>query len=425
MNRVKKRKRSYFTLKLFLAVIFILVTAVVFFAYYPQMLFAASGGVTDAVSKEQVGHVSDGETINIALLGFDRPASRNEKEGIYRPDTIMIAAINLREAEVKLVNIPRDSYVQIYGTDIYDKINHSYMYGYYRAAEGEDPHKSGIKTTLLTIRNFLGGVPLHGFISVDMGGSADIVDSIGGIYYDVEFDVRSNFGHGRLLVEEGYQLLDGEKFMHYVRNRAGYQGGERGRTERQQQVMIALFDQLKGLEGAIKIPRLYYAVAKNVETELNLPQMGLLGILGLRVNPSQIETSVFSGRGQLSDRNGQNIWYLVIDEQERVEIIEAVFGVTVEKRPQVTLPGPIAPEPEDPEPEPMPELEPEPVEETEPDPEPEEETELEEDPVPEPEPDPADDPEEDPEHEPDPGEESDTDPDPEPEPDLPDNNEEE
>ncbi len=368
MSRAKKRKSSYFTLKLFIVVLALLFLAGTLFVYYPALFFRVPTGFTAAASEQQGGESLSGNVINIALLGFDRSASKDNQYSIFRPDTIMIASINLRNAEVKLVNIPRDSYVQIAGTEIYDKINHSYMYGYYSAGEDEDMHLSGLKTTLMTIRDFLGGMPVHGYISIDMDGAATIIDSIGGIYYDVEFDVRSDFGRGRVLVEEGYQLLDGENFMQYVRTRAAAQGGERGRSGRQQNILITMFDQLRGPAGIIKIPLLLNALRNNVETELNSFQISALGIFGLRVNPAEIETFIFSGQGRLSDRNGQNIWYLVIDEEKRVEIIREVFGVTVEKRPPITLPGPVAPESETPEPDPPPILEPD--QDPEPDPEP-------------------------------------------------------
>lgn len=381
MSRGNK-KRSYFTLKLFIAVIAVFFLAGTLFAYFPALLLKTSTGVTAAVSDQQGGEILSTDIINIALLGFDRSAAREKQSSMFRPDTIMIASINLRKAEVKLVNIPRDSYVQIAETGIYDKINHSYMYGYHGAAEGEDKHESGLKTTLLTVRDFLGGIPIHGYLSIDMDGAADIIDSIGGIYYDVDFDVRSDYGRGRVLVKEGYQLFDGKSFMHYVRTRAGDQGGERGRSGRQQNVLIAMFDQIRGPGGIIKIPRLIIAVASNIETEIGLPQIGMMGILGLRINPEEVESFIFSGRGQLSDRNGQNIWYLVIDEEERVETILNVFGVTVEMRPQITLPGPVVPELETPEPDPEPTPEPEP--EPDPDPDPDLETDPDADPDPDP-----------------------------------------
>jgi len=393
MSAKKNRNGLSFAAKLFIFILVFVLAAGAFFVLFPGLVFVTGAELAGPPAAGHDGFTAGltdravGQNINIVLLGFDRSEARDKRYSIYRPDTIMVASINFRKAEISLVSIPRDSYVQIHGTDIYDKINHSYMYGYNRTGEGDDPHKNGLKTTIMTIRDFLGGLPIHDYIIVDMDGTEAIIDSIGGLYYEVEGEVRCSCAKGGLLVEEGYQLLDGEKFMHYVRNRAGHQGGETGRINRQQQIMIALFDQLKSPAGITRVPVLYRAFNENVETKLNLPRIAALGVASLRVDLSEIETYVFSGRGQLSYRSGQNIWYLVIDEAERVKIIKEVFGIDLAKRPQQSLPGPVTPEPEELQPEPEPEPEPEPT------PEPEPET----GPEPEPEPEPGTEPEPDPE----------------------------
>ncbi len=373
MGRKKAKKRRFSVLKLALAALIILLVAGAVISFFPALLFTSAAVTTDAGSGSGAGVLS-GDTVNIALLGFDGTVSPDREQNIYRPDTILVAAFNFRSGDISMVSIPRDSYVKIHGTDTYDKINHSFMYGHYRAGEGENRYRSGVDTTLKTVVDFLGGVPLHGHIVVDIKGAESIIDSIGGIYYDVEEEVRDEFGRGRLLVEEGYQRLDGSQFMDYLRNRAGFQGGERGRTERQQDIMIALFEQFKQPANIPRIPILYGAVRENVNTDLSLPQLLGLGLFGLRVTPAEIDTAVFSGSGQLSYRDGQNIWYLVVDESDRVSTIENIFGVTVEQRSMPALPGPVTTEPEDPEPEP----EPEPEEEKKEDPDPEQPEEPEE-----------------------------------------------
>ena len=197
MSRAEKRKqkRKSTKPKFYVAVVILLLVIAALLIYVPALFFGEPlGDVSKEVSEEPMHKPGGTDTINIVLLGFDGSQTPGRDDALYRPDTIMIAALNLREGSAKIVNIPRDSYVQIFGTNIYDKINHSYMYGYYRAAEGEDPHQSGLKTTLLTVRNFLGGIPIHGYLSIGMDGAADIIDSVGGIYYDVETDVRANFG---------------------------------------------------------------------------------------------------------------------------------------------------------------------------------------------------------------------------------------
>lgn len=297
--------------------------------------------------------------LNILLLGFDNLESRGWNYRFERPDTIMIASINLRTAQVSLLNIPRDSYVKIHGTEEYDKINHAYLHGYRRASEGEDPHESGLKYMLMTVTDFLGGVPINNYVLIDMDDAQAIVDSIGGIYYDVDIEVRSRVGSRRVLVEKGYQLLDGESFLHYVRDRDSIHGGDRGRAERHQKVMLAVFRQFKEAEMLTRLPGIYRALKQYIETDLSLAQVGALGITGMRVEADRIEGFVFSGTGQLSRRNGQNTWYFLIDEEERVRLIQEIFGLTVQKKQPVNLTGPFRVEAYiDPGSEPEPALEP-------------------------------------------------------------------
>ncbi|HOP68388.1 MAG TPA: LCP family protein [Bacillota bacterium] len=277
----------------------------------------------------------DREIINIVLLGFDRDEARDRIYTIYRPDTIMIASLNLRETKVSVVNIPRDSYVPIHGRDFYDKINHSYAHGY-NLRGVEDRHKSGLETTLRTIEDFLGGIPIHYYITIDMDGVVEVIDKVGGIEYDVDVTVRNE--SGRVLLNKGPQLLDGEKFLHYVRYRGV--GGDTGRVSRQQKILIAAFSQLKE-KGKLKdLPQIYKSLTENVETNLTLTQITALAVFGLKVDPEDINTYIFSGTNQFAPRGDQDISYLVIDERARVELIKEVFGITVEQRPQITLPGP-------------------------------------------------------------------------------------
>ncbi len=396
----KKRSLSGFLVKAVVLAVLGLFILFLTTAFYPGIIFSASAGY-------QGDDFPGAETVNLVLLGFDRSAARDSGTNLFRPDTILIAAIDTRTASVSMVSIPRDSYVKINGRDIYDKINHSYMHGYYSVPETEDRHMAGIKTTLFTIQDFLGGLPLHGYLVVDMDGAAKIIDSVGGIYYDAEEDIRSDYGRGSVQIEKGYQLLDGYQVLQYTRNRADYLGGERGRTIRQQKILKALFSKMISFEGIFKMPALLFSMQSNLETDLSVPRLAALGLLGFRIDREQITTGSFSGEGRLSYRDGQNIYYLLINEAERVEMIRNIFGVEVALRSGPDLPGPVVTEPT---PEQTPEIEIGPPDEPKPEPEPEPEPE----PDPESEPDPLPDPE--PEPEPEGEEEPDSESDPEPEP---------
>jgi LCP family protein required for cell wall assembly len=300
----------------------------------PARVFKTAGSWDGAFT---MGDAFDRERVNLVLLGFDRTEERDAIYRIYRPDTIMIASISFRTGEIALVNIPRDSYVLIAGTDSYDKINHAYMYGYNQPGAG-DPHRSGINATIETIEHFLGGVPVHFYVSLDMDGLVEIIDRVGGIDYEVEHQVRADFGRGGLLLDQGYQHLDGSRFLTYIRDRSV--GGDTGRSLRQQRILIAALEQIKKKLRPPDIIPLYRSWQKNTETNLSPLQLGYLSRLGLKVDPGSIKTGVFPGTIQFAPRNGVDISYIVIDEPARVKLIGAIFGVSVAARPQIILPGP-------------------------------------------------------------------------------------
>jgi polyisoprenyl-teichoic acid--peptidoglycan teichoic acid transferase len=399
-ERRKKRKNSFLK-KLLLLIFTISFVTLLVVGFFPQSFINGKPVVTQT---DEVNYL-EGRTFNILLLGFDRSADREEQMSLFRPDTIMIAAVDFSSGKVSLVSIPRDSYVSINGSDTFDKINHSYMYGYQRKTEGEDRHQGGIDTVIRTIEDFIGGIPIHAYFIVDMDGAKEIVDAVGGVVIEVENDVRSNYGRGDIQVAAGRQRLDGDTFMQYVRSRADNLGGERGRTQRQQKALIALFSQLLSARGFISLPAFYRAVDTNIETSLNALQLLTLGLFGLRLDYDLIEGYVFAGEGKLSNRNGNNIYYLVIDNDYRLEIINRVFGLQVERLDPPYLPGPIAPEPSpeeepefimEPEPDELPPLEEQPDPVPDPEPEPEEdsepESETESPPDPEADPSPGEDP---------------------------------
>lgn len=297
---------------------------------YPDLNYNGEPGTSDEQWDEntEMFELYGKNRVNIALLGFDYSEEKDQElnQDLYRPDTIMIASLDLHHKEVSLLNIPRDSYVKIHGCGVHDKINHSFMHGYYQAADGEDKELHALKTTLFTIQDFLGGITIDEYIVMDIDGAAEIVDTIGGVYYDVDAEVRGGvFGTGKVVIPRGYQHLDGHHFMLYVRNRSVHQGGERARAERQQRIIIALFEQLKS-EGRIKdISKLYQAVENNLETSLDLNQVLALGFFAAMVVPQDINTYVFQGEGQVIDVNGQDVWYLIIDEEEKTNVVRKVF----------------------------------------------------------------------------------------------------
>ncbi len=116
----QKHKRSHTLLKFTLLILVILMIGLVVLALNPIFLFTAVSGIPGLISTEQPDDLpgsapglQNGETLNLVLLGFDRSAARDSEGALFRPDTIIIASLNLKNAGINMVSIPRDSYVKI------------------------------------------------------------------------------------------------------------------------------------------------------------------------------------------------------------------------------------------------------------------------------------------------------------------------
>jgi LCP family protein required for cell wall assembly len=192
-------------------------------------------------------------TTNIIILGVD------SNEGTHRSDTIMIASINPLEREAKLVSIPRDTIVFIPGKGL-DKINHAFVFG-------------GLELSRVTASQFL-DVPIPFYLTIDIGGLADIIDKLGGITIDVEKRMYYVDYAGDLFVnlKPGLQRLNGREAVGYVRFRHDNEG-DIGRIQRQQKFMRALAAELTSRENFLRSPGLLISLLSDIHTNLNFKQI--------------------------------------------------------------------------------------------------------------------------------------------------------
>jgi len=297
------------------------------------------GGASEDDSPDISEAFSGEKIINIAFLGHDNNAARSQQRvkgytGLV--DTIMVAAINLDTAKVNLVSIPRDSLVPIYGYDSFkDKINHANYWGWSKdkGLPMEDRVAAGITTQVETISSILGGVPIHFYVAMDLDAVEELVDLIGGVSYDVPKDIYSR--RGQLLVEKGYQKLNGRKFMYYVRDRKG--SSDAIRAGNQQDILIAGLNQFKKTKTLLHAPTILLKMKNEVRTNLSLEQIMALALFASQeVSSSDISTHVLEGRyesGGIPGRRDQKLPYYLLDHPKRAKLIEEIWGIVVEPGP--------------------------------------------------------------------------------------------
>ena len=193
------------------------------------------------------------DSFTVLILGTDENKSRAEKENLggddFRTDSMILATFDKNSDDVKLVNIPRDTLAYIETEEYFDKINHAHMYG-------------GPSASMNAVESLL-NVPVDYYVRINMAGVVDIVESVGGIEFDVPFDMNEpdQYDTGRIILEEGVQELDGEEALAVVRSRRV--DSDLGRGNRQMELVEAVLNKVKSSGGLTKIDDLIKVVADN------------------------------------------------------------------------------------------------------------------------------------------------------------------
>lgn len=302
----------------------------------------------DSVNEgDLVDEVFGAKTLNILLMGFDRDDDRDESGYGVNPDTLMVAAISFDTGQVNLVSIPRDTLVPLtHALGGRGRINTSYYFGSARRYTGLtnplEQHKSGIRKVIDTVSATLKGVPIHHYVAVDMQGAQEIVDTLGGIWYDVEQNIYDSRGNIRL--RAGYQKLDGEKFLIYTRNRRYFYGDFR-RVENQQNILIAAYEQFRESGKLLDAPNIFKSVQNHLETSLSLEQIAALSFFGAQnITKEDIQTHTLPGGsygGRVHHSQVTTRYYVIIDQQGRADLLKEVWGLEVEPDPTDTLLPPL------------------------------------------------------------------------------------
>lgn len=214
------------------------------------------------------------ERVNLLLLGGD---SRGAKEA-PRSDAILVASVDPVTKQAALFSILRDTYVKIPGRG-QDRINAALALG-------------GPELAMKTVSELI-GLPIQYYVFTDFQGFIALIDSIGGIDFEVEKDMKysdSADGHQYdINLKKGLQHLDGKMALQYVRFRHDARS-DYTRTERQRNFLKAVAEKLQTSTSLLKLPKILSAIDPYIETNLTVTEMLKLGALGLEIGAQSIES---------------------------------------------------------------------------------------------------------------------------------------
>ncbi|MCJ7623683.1 MAG: LCP family protein, partial [Anaerolineaceae bacterium] len=206
--------------------------------------------------------------VTILVMGLD---FRDWEAGeTPRTDTMILFTLDPLTYTAGMLSIPRDMWVNIPGFG-HGKINTAYFLGEIYNLPGGGP---GLAVD--TVEEFL-GVPINFYAQVDFQAFVDFIDEIGGIDMHVkeEIVVDPVGPENTLILRPGVQTLDGASALAYARARYT-EGGDFDRAQRQQEVILAVRDNILNFYSLPKLvakaPALYEDISQGVKTNLSLQQ---------------------------------------------------------------------------------------------------------------------------------------------------------
>lgn len=275
-------------------------------------------GITEDAEEKLNIFENNKSVINVLLFGIDKRS--DEERG--RSDSMMILTIDPVNNNIKLSSLMRDSRVTIKGHGE-NKLGHAYAYG-------------GPELAIHTInKNFK--LNIRHYASINYGGLINIIDSVGGIYANIEedeIDMVNKYASDTAYVEglsyslitkSGYQLLDGVQAVGYSRIRK-VGDGDYERTQRQRIVLSAVIRKLTDL-NVLELPGVIRKLAANVETNITSSYMLKVGTSILNTGISDIRQSRFPTDENSHGETINGSWFLVFDEYATVdELHDFIFG---------------------------------------------------------------------------------------------------
>ena len=221
--------------------------------------------------------------LNLLVLGIDKAASF---EG--NTDVMMLVSIDPETQTVFILSIPRD--LCLAACDGHPaRINEVYK-------------REGLDALKQTLRHVT-GLRVDFWMTINFYGVERIIDELGGvrIWSNREFDERLVYldtdEETRLILEPGWNNLNGREAVAYGRSRRYDRQGDFARICRQQQVVRALRGQALSPQLVVNAPGVLTSLDGAFRTDFPVGDVPALGALMVQIPPERIHSWTIHRRG--------------------------------------------------------------------------------------------------------------------------------
>ncbi len=281
------------------------------------VIFVAMFGIGAVVGEKYKSLFSDsieskdikGQAFNILFMGIDDRDNANNS----RSDTMILATIDPKTSRVALLSIPRDTRIKN-SKGRNEKINGvNYI-------EGPEAACKAVGELLDTDVEY--------YVTTNFEGFGKIVDILGGVDINVESDMKHWDVSYAIDLKKGLHHMNGDQALQYVRYRGG-PTADIGRTQRQQQFIKALADEMFKAKTILKLPSLIPEINKYVKTNIPLTDMVYMAGMAKKFDSSGITAQTLPGYSFTDPSTGASYWEA--DREKAGVIIETLLqGKTLE-----------------------------------------------------------------------------------------------
>lgn len=255
-KQAKKKKTRKIILTILIILALLVVGAYIAIEYFTEPPDTDNAGLKGDEDKIEAG-VTNGRyngMYTFMVVGLDKVGNNT--------DTIMVGCLNVVDGELNVINIPRDTLINS-GYNV-KKINYVYP-------ACINNNKDAIGELKLALEDML-GFGIDKYAVIDISAAEQIVDTIGGVEFDVPTDMHYDdpVQDLHINIDAGLQKLNGEQTVQVLRFRNTYAGGDIERIGVQQDLFKAMASQILSLGNVPNIGKLIDIVENSTETDLTV-----------------------------------------------------------------------------------------------------------------------------------------------------------
>lgn len=322
-NKKQSKKKMNKVLKIILIVLITLLLVVV--SIFGTYIYKSGGSISEAFKSMVKDVVGDQDPMFVLVMGVSEDISAE------LTDTLMLVGYNPDTNQAFVLSIPRDTFI---GTSEakaggVDKINALYQ---------KSPQK-----TVEAVENIT-GVKIDHYVTIKNSVLVDIVDSIGGVYFDVpinmDYDDVTQDLHIHL--KSGYQKLNGNQAEQLVRFRhnnngtsysASYGDNDEGRMRTQREFLKVVAQQVIQTKSVDQIKNVVSSVFDNLVTNITLNKMIGYVPYAIDINMEDLQMNQLPGTPtKLND-----LWFFKANYSETKTLVDGYFdklGLTEAEKKQ-------------------------------------------------------------------------------------------